>query len=104
MADNRPIPKAGAESEFDRGTGAKPFQAMASQPAKQGNQNIWALGAVALLIVGGGLYYYYTTYSAPVLVTPAITETTPPATTTAPEVVTPPAVTPDPMVAPKTTP
>ena len=98
--DNRPLPKSGAESEFDRGVGAVPFR---STPAKQDNQNMWIFAVIALVIAGGGLYYYMNFTSSPV-VTPTTTQTTPPPATTEPEAVAPPVVAPDPSTAPKTTP
>jgi hypothetical protein len=101
--ENRPLPKSGAESEFDRGTGASPYKSMGVKDAKRDTQNIWVYVVIGLVIAGGGLYYYMNS-NAPSVVTPAITETTPPPATVAPETVTPPAVIPDPSAAPKTTP
>jgi hypothetical protein len=103
LTENRPLPKTGAESEFDRGVGATPYKARANQGSKQDNQNLWIVAVIALVIAGGGLYYYMNS-GAPSVVTPTITQTTPPPVTTEPEVVTPPAVTPDPSTAPKTNP
>ena len=110
--DNRPLPRSGAESEFERGTGASPYKA-SNQSSKSDNQNMWIFVVVALAILGGGTYYYMNS-STPLVATPEITQTTPPAATTEPEVVTPPAmttepatppvVTPDPSTAPKITP
>jgi hypothetical protein len=110
--ESRPLPRSGAESEFDRGTGASPYKA-SNQGSKSDNQNIWILVIIGLAVLGGGLYYYINS-SAPSVVTPEITQTTPPAATTEPDVVippttttepaVPPVMTPDPSTAPKTTP
>ena len=110
--DNRPLPKSGAESEFDRGVGAKSY-ASTSYNIKEQGSNGWAYLIVALLIAGGGYYYYMSSYM-PSDMTPVITETvTPPVVTepeattptvVAPENMTPPVTTPDPNLVPKTTP
>ncbi len=112
--DNRPLPRSGAESEFDRGTGTTPYK-VSSQGSNSDKQNIWIFAVIGLAILGGGLYYYMNS-SAPLVATPEITQTTPPAATTEPvtppvvttEPPTPPVVTPDPSIdpstAPKTTP
>lgn len=101
--DYRPLPKSGAETEFDRGVEATPYKSVANQNAQQTNQTIWIFVIVALAVVGGGLYYYMNS-NLPATVTPEITQTTPPPATMAPEVVTPPASTPEPLTPPKTTP
>lgn len=111
--DTRPLPKSGAESEFDRGVGAAPYKSMSNKSSNQDQQNWWIFAVIGLAILGGGLYFYLNS-NPPVAVTPEITQTTPPAATTEPEVVmppvvtteppTPPVVTPDPSTAPKTTP
>ncbi len=101
--DNRPLPKSGAESEFDRGVGSTSYRSTVNQSSKSDNQNMWLFVIIGLAILGGGLYYFMNS-NAPLVVTPEITQTTPPAVTTEPEVVTPPALTTEPPTPPVVTP